>query len=78
MKEFLSENEIKFAYVDICSGIGALRSFLKVRDTSNAHAAARESHSAGIPTLVIDDNVFIVNVENLKQLTEEFHLTDKE
>lgn len=77
MKEVLSENNVKFAYVDICESVGSLKKFLKIRDTSEVHAAARENHAAGIPTLVIDDQVFIVHgPEHAKELIEEYNLAE--
>lgn len=77
MKEVLSENNVKYAYVDICSSIGSLKSFLKVRDTSEAHQFARERHSAGIPCLCIDDEVILVSgAEHAKELIETYHLCD--
>lgn len=77
MKEVLSENNVKYAYVDICESVGSLKKYLKIRDTSETHAGARESHAAGIPTLVIDDQVFIVHgPDHAKQLIEEYHLMD--
>lgn len=77
MKEVLSQNEVKFAYVDICESVGALKKYLKIRDTSEEHAAARETHAAGIPTMIIDDQIIIVTgPEHVKELIEEYHLTD--
>lgn len=79
MKEVLSQNEVKFAYIDICESVGMLKKYLKIRDTSEEHAAARETHAAGIPTLVIDDQVIIVKgPEHAKELIEEYHLSDAE
>lgn len=36
MKEVLSENNIKYMYVDICESVGKLKQFLKIRDTADA------------------------------------------
>lgn len=78
MKEVLSENNVKFAYVDICAGIGFLKMYLKIRDTSDAHAQARsETHAAGIPSVVIDDEVFIVHgPDHMKELIEKYNLAE--
>lgn len=79
MKEFLSEQNVKYAYVDILSSVGTLKSYLKIRDVSDSHEQARQNHAAGIPTLVIDDKVFIVGgVEHARQLVEEYHLAEQE
>lgn len=71
MKEALSQKGIKFAYADITSSILLLKKFLKVRDTSEAHRAVREQHSVGIPCIVVEDKVFIVETtEYLEELIE--------
>lgn len=75
MKEVLSKNHIEFAYVDICADIGSLLRFLKIRDTSPSHTAARERHSAGIPALAIDDEVFVVGgPERAQEILKQFEL----
>lgn len=77
MKEFLSENNVKFAYVDICSSVMSLKSFLKIRDTSEAYEKVRERHSVGIPCLVIEDEVFIISgVDMVKELVEKYELAE--
>lgn len=69
---------MKFAYVDITSSIGSLRQFMKIRDTSEAHAEIREKHTVGIPTLVVDDAIYRVSgPEHAEQLIEELHLLDE-
>lgn len=78
MKEVLSGKNVKFAYVDITSGIGPLRQFMKIRDTSDTHAEIREKHTVGIPTLVVDDVVYRVSgPEHAEQLVEELHLLEE-
>ena len=57
MKEVLSENNIKYMYVDICESVGKLKQFLKIRDTADACKEIREQHRAGIPCIVIDYEV---------------------
>ena len=56
MKEVLSENNIKYAYVDVCEGVGKLKMFLTLRDTREEFAQVRQEHRVGIPCLVIDDD----------------------
>ena len=77
MKEVLSENNIKYMYVDICEGVGKLKSFLKVRDTAPEMQEVREQHRAGIPCLVVDDQVILVNgAEHMQQLIEQYQLKE--
>ena len=78
MKEVLSKNDIKYVYVDVCESVGKLKSFLKIRDTSEAHKEARESHRAGIPCIVIDDDVLLVSgAEHMQQLIDQYHLKEE-
>lgn len=78
MKEVLSEKKVKFAYVEITSGMGPLKQFLKLRDTSDVYAEAREAHSVGIPSLFVDDKPYIVNgPEHVQQLIEDLHLVEE-
>ena len=37
----------------------ALKEFLTIRDTSDAHKVVREKHSVGIPCVVVHDRVYI-------------------
>lgn len=75
MKEVLSENNIKYIYVDICESVGKLKQFLKIRDTADACKEIREQHRAGIPCIVIDDEVIPVNSpEHMQQLIEQYQL----
>lgn len=77
MKEVLSEKKVKFAYVDITSGMGPLKQFLKLRDTSEAYADAREHHYVGIPSLFVDDKPYLVDdTEHAERLIEELRLTE--
>ena len=70
MKEVLSENNIKYMYVDICESVGKLKQFLKIRDTADACKEIREQHRAGI-----DDEVIPVNgPEHMQQLIEQYQL----
>lgn len=80
MKEVLSEKNVKYLYVDICESVGRLKTFLKVRDTSEAHREAREtSHRAGIPCLMVDGEVILVDgPEHMESLIEEYGLAGEE
>ena len=77
MKEVLSEQNIKYLYVDICESVGKLKSFLKIRDTAPEMQEGREQHRAGIPCLVIDEDVILVEgADHMKQLIEQYQLKD--
>lgn len=51
-----------------------LRAFLKIRDTSEAHAPVREKHTIGVPTLLIDDEVYLANPQLVEELIEKYDL----
>lgn len=55
MKEALSQNNIKHAYVDITDGMFFLKSFLKYRDNREEFDKIKRSGSVGIPCIVIND-----------------------
>lgn len=78
MKEVLSKNEIKYAYIDVCESVGALKKFLTLRDTADVYKDIREnSHRAGIPCIVIDDDVILVDgPEQMQELIEQYHLKE--
>ena len=78
-KQALTEAGVKFAFVDVCESVGTLKRYLKIRDTAESHAMVREKHTVGIPTIVIDDEVILVNgPEHIKELVEKYHLLDEE
>ena len=54
MKAVLSENEVKFEYMDITKSMLALKAFLVVRDTSDAYRDLRGKRTIGIPMLMVD------------------------
>ncbi len=47
---------------------------MKIRDTSQAHAPVREKHTIGVPTLVIDDEVYLPTPELAQELIEKYAL----
>jgi glutaredoxin-related protein len=59
LKEVLSEKGIKFAYFDICLDFGALKRFLKLRDTHPVFIPVKEAGRVGIPAILIDDEVML-------------------
>lgn len=78
MKEVLSEKNVKFAYVEVTSGMGPLKQFLKLRDTSDVYAKVREEHRVGLPSLFVDDKPYLVDgPEHALQLIEELHLVEE-
>ena len=77
MKEVLSQNGIQYAYVDILSSVGALKKFLKIRDTSDSHTQARANHFVGIPTLMVEDTAYVVEGgEETQALIQQLHLSE--
>lgn len=60
MKEFLSENGIKFRYRDITGSMMNLKLFLKLRDTKAEFKKVKESNQVGIPCIVIGKEQKIV------------------
>ncbi|MGB7606646.1 MAG: hypothetical protein WBL93_14340 [Lutisporaceae bacterium] len=59
MKEVLSQKGIEFIYFDISLDFGALKRFLKIRDTNDIFDPVREAGRVGIPTVLVDDKVML-------------------
>ena len=59
MKAVLSENNIPFEFVDITASMPNLKSFLDLRDTSDAFRELRGAGKVGIPVLVVDGTAYI-------------------
>jgi len=75
VKEVLSQRNIKYAYVDITSGMFGLKNFLKIRDNNESHAKLRVNGLVGIPTLVVDDKSYLISgPEAMEHLVEELEL----
>lgn len=75
MKEVLSENNIKYMYMDVCESVGKLKQFLTIRDTDQAFEEVRKEHRVGIPCLVIDDDVILVRgADHARELVEKYQL----
>ena len=75
MKEVLSQNNVRFVYIDITSSIGYLRQFLKVRDTYPAFEEIRKESRVVLPTLFVDDTPYLVDgPEHALQLIDELQL----
>lgn len=72
MREALSQNNIRFAYLDISASIMNLKRFLTVRDTADSYAEIREGHYVGVPCLQIEDRVmYIDGVADIDALVKE-------
>lgn len=72
MKEFLSNEGIKYLYLDISENMLNLKTFLKYRDSAPAFEDIKKSGRVGLPCLVINDGEEIVfdkeslNLEELR------------
>lgn len=55
MKEFLSENNIKFAFVDITESMFNLKMYLKYRDNRPEFEEVKKSGKVGIPFIAINN-----------------------
>ena len=55
MKEFLSQNNVEFSFVEITESMGSLRAFLHYRDNHPAFEDVRKSGRVGLPCIVIND-----------------------
>ncbi|MBP1581296.1 MAG: hypothetical protein J6A26_02705 [Oscillospiraceae bacterium] len=78
VKEALTQAGVTFAFVDVCESVGSLKKYLKIRDTAESHAMVREKHSVGIPTIVIDGEVILVNgPDHVKELVETYKLLEE-
>lgn len=55
MKEYLSSNGVKFAYIDITEGLYNLKTYLKLRDTRPEFDEVKAVGRVGIPFIMIND-----------------------
>lgn len=60
MKEFLSENEVKYAYLDITENMLNLKLFLKYRDNASEFRTVKEEGRVGVPCVIINDGEQII------------------
>lgn len=60
MKEFLSDNEVKFAYLDITENMLNLKLYLKYRDNADAFNIIKEAGRVGVPCIVVNDGEQII------------------
>jgi len=77
VKEALSQKNVKFAYVDIMSGMLPLKQFLKVRDHNESHKEVKESGRVGLPTLSVDGETYLPQgAEDALKLVDELGLIE--
>lgn len=60
MKEFLSENNIKFAFVDITESMFNLKLYLKYRDFRPEFDEIKKKGTVGIPFICINNGEKII------------------
>jgi glutaredoxin-related protein len=69
LKEFLSNNDISFEYIDITDSIRNLKIYLKLRDTRPEFDEIKEIGRVGIPFIMIDNGEkFIFDKPKLHEL----------
>lgn len=59
-KEYLSENNVKYLYLDVSENMINLKRFLKYRDDYDEFNSIKENGSIGLPCIVIDDGEKII------------------
>lgn len=59
MKEVLSQKGIEYIYFDISLDFGALKRFLKIRDTNEIFSPVKAGGRVGVPTVLVDDKVML-------------------
>ena len=75
MKEFLPQKNVNYVYIDITSGMLALKRYLKIRDFNNCHKEARKNGTVGIPTLSVDEKTYVLSgKEDAERLVTELEL----
>jgi glutaredoxin-related protein len=69
VKEFLSQNNIEFLYIDITDSMLNLKKFLKYRDNRLEFEEIRKSGRVGIPCVMINKGEkFIFQQSELNEL----------
>lgn len=58
-KAYLTNKGVDFIYQDISNDLGALKRFLKIRDTSSLYDLSREKGAIGIPTIIVDEEITV-------------------
>lgn len=60
VKEYLSKNNIKFAYLDITENMFNLKKFLKYRDNRKEFDEIKKAGRVGLPCIVVNDGEKII------------------
>ena len=60
MKEVLSQNNIKFAYLDITESMLALKQFIGYRETRSEFDSVKERGALGVPCIVVEGGEKII------------------
>lgn len=63
LKDYLSTKGFKYTYKDILSELEILREFLLIRDNNEVYKEVKEKNMIGIPTIIIDDALYIYRGE---------------
>lgn len=76
-KEYLEKRNVTFGFVDITSGMGHLKRFLKLRDVNPKYNEVKSKNQVGIPTLVIDGEPFILEGDAyIEELIKKYKLAE--
>lgn len=59
-KEYLSNNNIKFLYLDITENMLHLKKFLKIRDNRPEFDEIKKAGKVGLPCIVINDGEQVI------------------
>lgn len=59
-KEYLSDHDIKFVYLDITENMLNLKMFLKYRDNYEVFKEIKEAGRVGLPCIVVNDGEQII------------------
>lgn len=59
-KEYLSENNVKYAYLDITENMINLKRFLKYRDNFDEFDEIKQASRVGLPCIVVNDGEQII------------------
>ncbi len=62
-KEAFDSNGIAYKYVEITETLGAMKQFLKLRDTNDAFKDVRGNGKIGIPAVIISANEITLDWE---------------
>lgn len=72
-KEFLSENEVNYIYLDISENMINLKRFLKYRDNAPEFKEIKDEGRVGLPCIVIENGeeiLFDYNLLDIESLKE--------